>query len=207
MHENTCRRIAALSLASVLIGWSFVSPYLPMRWRVPMQAGLGGLLVLVTRTSLGLTPPKLWAGLRLGSAAAVLAGVAVGVMTSVRRVRLAMSAREPFTSAPVWLGWQIPWGTVWAEEAAFRGALSSVGMAAFGPTGGRILQAGAFGLSHVIDARAHGEPVAATVLATGIAGWVLGWFAERSGSIAAPMLAHLVLNETAAAAVLTIRHR
>jgi membrane protease YdiL (CAAX protease family) len=199
--------LSALALASVLVGWSFASPRIPTRWRVPAQAGMGGLLVLVTRAPLGLTPPRLWTGLRLGSAAAAVAGTAVAATTSVRRVRLSMSARELSTPAPVWLALQIPLGTVWAEESAFRGALATAGTAAFGLRAGRMLQATAFGFSHIPDARANGEPVAATVLATGIAGWWFGWFADRAGSLVAPMLAHLMINETAAVAVLTIRRR
>ncbi|MBS4727573.1 CPBP family intramembrane metalloprotease [Mycobacterium sp. SM1] len=207
MRDKVFRSIVALGLASALVGWSFAGPRLPTRWRVPAQAITGGLLVLVTGAPLGLTPPRLGAGLRLGSAGAVAAGIVVAATTAVRRVRLSMSAREPATSAPVWLALQIPLGTVWAEEAAFRGALATAAAAAFGPKAGRIAQAAAFGLSHIADARAHGEPVAATVLATGLAGWLFGWFADRSGGLVAPMLAHLVINETAAAAVLTIRRR
>ncbi len=68
-----------------------------------------------------------------------------------------------------------------------------------------MLQAGAFGLSHIADARATGEPVAATVLITGIAGWMFGWLADRSRSLAAPMLAHLAINEAGAIAVLAVK--
>ncbi|MEK1274097.1 CPBP family intramembrane metalloprotease, partial [Mycobacterium ulcerans] len=59
-------RLRALALAAGLVSWSLASPRLPARWRVALQAVLGGLLVLVTRAPLGLTPPRLWAGLRLG---------------------------------------------------------------------------------------------------------------------------------------------
>ncbi|MGC2654970.1 MAG: CPBP family intramembrane glutamate endopeptidase, partial [Mycobacterium sp.] len=44
----------AVALAAVLVGWSFVSPRLPMPWRVPVQAGFGGLLAATTRASVGL---------------------------------------------------------------------------------------------------------------------------------------------------------
>jgi hypothetical protein len=96
---------------------------------------------------------------------------------------------------------------VWAEEAAFRAALAAVAARGYGAAGGRLLQAIAFGLSHIADARATGEPVLPTVLATGGAGWIFGWLAERSGSLSAPMLAHLAINESAAAAALTIQRR
>lgn len=44
-------RLRALSLAAGLVGWSLVSPRLPAPWRIPLQAGLGSVLVLVTRAT------------------------------------------------------------------------------------------------------------------------------------------------------------
>jgi uncharacterized protein len=220
MRDRRFRRLQALSLAAALVGWSFVSPRLPGAWRVAVQAGAGGLLVLLTRAPLGLRPPRLWAGLRLGSAAGVAAATATAAATLVPPVRLSMAVRElptPVrlsmavrelpTPVPGWLLLRIPVGTVWAEEAAFRAALAHMGSAAFGKSGGRVLQAAAFGLSHIADARATGEPVAAIVLATGIGGWLFGWLADRSGSLAAPMLAHLAINEAGAVAALIVQRR
>ena len=192
-------------MATALVGWSFVSPRLPPVWRVTLQAGVGALLVRATRASPGLRPPRLWAGLRLGSAAGAAASGAIAATTAVPVVRASMADREPPASVPGWLLLQIPVGTVWAEEAAFRGALAAVGSRAFGPPSGRLLQAAAFGLSHIPDARATGAPVAATVLATGVAGWLLGWLADRSGSLAAPMLVHLAINEAGAIAALAVQ--
>lgn len=200
-------RLRALSLAAGLVGWSLVSPRLPAPWRIPLQAGLGSVLVLVTRAKMGLWPPRLWAGLRLGWAAGAAAATAIAATTPVPMVRLSMSARELPASVPVWLVWHIPGGTVWAEEAAFRGALATIGARAFGRSGGRILQAGAFGLSHIADARATGEPLVLTVLATGIAGWMFGWLADRSGSLAAPLLTHLAINEAGAVAAVLVQRR
>jgi uncharacterized protein len=193
-------------LAAALVGWSVVGPRLPGAWRVTLQAGLGAALVLVTRAPLGLRPPRLWAGARLGSAAGAAAAGAIAATTRVPPVRLSMAARKPPGSAPGWLLWRIPVGTVWAEEAAFRAALATASVAAFGKSGGGLLQAAAFGLSHIADARATGERVVATVLVTGVAGWLFGWLADRSGSLAAPMLAHLAINEAGAIAALTVRH-
>lgn len=196
-----------MPLAAGLVGWSFLSPRLPAVWRVALQAGVGGLLVLVTGAPLGLRPPRLWVGLRLGSAAAVAAAIAIAATTSVPVVRLSMFERELPASVPGWLVLRIPVGTVWAEEAAFRAALATVGSGAFGKSGGRLLQAAAFGLSHIADARATGEPVLATVLVTGIGGWLFGWLADRSGSLAAPMLVHLGINEAGAVAALAVQRR
>jgi membrane protease YdiL (CAAX protease family) len=173
--------------------------------RVALQAGVGGALVLLTRAPLGLEPPRLWAGLRLGSAAALSAASAVAATALLPPVRQSMAVREPPAAVPDWLLLRIPVGTVWSEESAYRAALAAVASAAFGSRGGRLLQATAFGLSHIPDARATGEPVAATVLVTGIGGWLFGWLADRSGSLAAPMLAHLAINEAGAIAVLAAR--
>ncbi|MBS2079959.1 CPBP family intramembrane metalloprotease, partial [Mycobacterium tuberculosis] len=60
MPARRSRQAYALSLAAALVGWSFAGPRLPARWRVALQAGLGGALVLVTRAPLGLGPPRLW---------------------------------------------------------------------------------------------------------------------------------------------------
>jgi uncharacterized protein len=60
-------------------------------------------------------------------------------------------------------------------------------------------------LSHIADARSTGKPVVPTVLVTGLAGWVFGWLYERSGSLIAPMLAHLAVNEAGAVAALAVQ--
>jgi hypothetical protein len=78
---------------------------------------------------------------------------------------------------------------------------------AFGARGGRLLQALTFGLTHIPDARGTGEPVLGTIAVTGLAGWVFGLLADRSGSLAAPMLAHLAINEAGAIAALAAQRR
>jgi CAAX protease family protein len=207
MQHSAFRRGHALVLAAALVGWSFVGPRIPARWRMPLQAGLAGLLVVATRAPLGLRPPRLWTGLRLGLPVGSAAAAAVVATTSVPAVRVSMAGRELPASASTWLALQIPLGTVWSEEAAFRAALATVTGRGYGSAGSRLLQAAAFGLSHIADARATGEPVLPTVLTTGGAGWIFGWLAERSGSLSAPMLAHLAINESAAVAALTIQRR
>jgi len=114
------------------------------------------------------------------------------------------------------------WGDlVWAALADLKtrlvlvmpGILAMLTLAVVGLAGAwiaarvtrRVAQAVAFGLSHIADARAAGEPVAFVVLVTGLAGWVFGHLADRSGSLAAPMLAHLAVNEAGAIAVLLVQ--
>lgn len=205
MNATAFRRIRALALAAALVGWSFLSPRLPPAWRPAVGAAVGGLLVWGTGAPLGLRAPRLRAGAALGAGAAAVVASAVGATSLLPPVRRSLAARN--TPEPV-LGWllvRIPVGTVWAEESAYRAALAHAGSVAFGDRGGRLLQATAFGLSHIPDARATGQPVAGTVLITGAAGWLFGWLADRSGSLAAPMLMHLATNEAGAIAALTAR--
>lgn len=201
-------RIRAVALAVGLVAWKpLVASRLPVRWQPLVHGLLGAGLVALTRVPVGMRPPPLWSGLRLGAAAAGAAAAGVAATTAVPAVRTAMRQRELPHAPADWLLLRIPVGTVWPEEAVFRAALGGVGSDAFGPVGGRALQAVAFGLSHIVDARAAGGPVIGTVLVTGAAGWALGWLAQRSGSLAAPMLTHLVINEVGAIAVLAVRRR
>jgi membrane protease YdiL (CAAX protease family) len=143
--------------------------------------------------------------LRLGLAVAAPVVVGVAASTASSPVRSAMAERDLPMPTSRWLVLRIPVGTVWSEEAAFRAALGTVAADTFGPTGGRLLQSLAFGLSHIVDARRAGEPVLGTVLITGVAGWFFALLRERSGSLAAPMLAHLAINEAGAVAAVGVQ--
>ena len=203
MSTKTVRKLQALTLAAGLVAWSL----LPIRRGPVTQAVLATGLVFITKAPLGLRLPALWAGLRMGAAAASIVALTVGAGTAIRPVRDAMAQRTPPASPLTWLAFRIPIGTVWSEEAAYRGALATLAGAGFGPVVGRLVQAAAFGLSHIADARSTGEPVAGTVLVTGAAGWVFGLLAERSGSLLAPMLTHLAINEAGAVAAMAVQSR
>jgi membrane protease YdiL (CAAX protease family) len=135
----------------------------------------------------------------------VLLAVAGG--TAIPRVRGGMAARTLPTPAADWLLLRIPLGTVWSEEVTYRALLGTVADRAFGGVAGRLFTAAVFGLSHVPDARSSGEPIASTVLVTGVGGWVFSWLYRKSGSLAAPMLAHLAVNEAGAIAALAVQRR
>jgi CAAX protease family protein len=200
------RQARALALAAGLVAWSgLVVPRLPPRWHPVPHAVLGTVLVVATRAPLGLRPPALWSGLRLGLWVAAPVALGVAASTAAPPVRVAMADRELPEEAGRWLLLRIPLGTVWSEEAAFRAALGTLAVDAFGPTGGRLLQSLAFGLSHIADAREIGEPVVPTVLVTGAAGWLFAWLYERSVSLIGPMLAHLIVNEAGAFAALAVQ--
>lgn len=200
------KQLRALGLAGALVGWSFTAGIeKPWRRHPAAQAAYGTALAALARAPLGLRPPAVRSGLRAGIAVAgaVVAGVAL--TTLVPRVRAAMVERDMPSRPGRWLGVEIPLGTVWSEEMAFRGALATVAAEAFGPTRGRLLQAATFGLTHVPDALGTGEPVVCTVVATGLAGWIFAVLAERSGSLLAPILAHLAINESGALAALGVQ--
>jgi CAAX protease family protein len=198
-------RFRAVGLAAALVGWSFVAPR--VRWHPIPNASLGTGLVAITQSPLGLRPPALRSGLRYGLAAGAVAALGVAATTALPPVRRAMEKRDLPEHLVRWLVLDIPIGTVWPEEAAYRATLGTVAEAAFGPTRGRLLQAATFGLWHIVDARVTGQPVIGTVLLTGVGGWLFGWLHARSGSLAAPMLAHLAVNEAAALAALGVKRR
>jgi len=200
------KRIRALILAAALVAWSMVAPRLPSRWHPVPHAVVGAALAVLTSAPLGLRPPQLWSGVRFGLAAAAPVALGVAVATALPQVREEMAERDLPDGPLRWLLLGIPLGTVWSEEAAFRAALGTVAAEAFEPRAGRLLQSAAFGLSHIADARSTGEHVVPTVLVTGLAGWVFGWLYERSGSLIAPMLAHLTVNEAGAVAALAVQN-
>lgn len=200
------RALKALGLAAALVGWSFTAGIEhPWRRHPVVQAALGTALAVAANAPLGLRPPPARSGLRLGLAVAGVVSAGVASTTVVPRVRAAMAERELPERPLHWLGVEIPVGTVWSEETAFRGALATVAAEAFGATGGRALQALTFGLTHIPDARGTGETIPGTVAVTGLAGWMFALLAERSGSLLAPMLAHLAINEAGAIAALAVQ--
>jgi uncharacterized protein len=198
------KQIRALGLAAGLVAWSLVAPRLPSRWHPVPHAVVAAALAAVTRAPVGLRHPG--SGVRVGLAAAAPVVLGVAAATALPRVRTDMADRDLPDGVVQWLLLGIPVGTVASEEAAYRGALGTVAADAFGPAGGRLVQAAAFGLSHIADARATGEPIVPTVLVTGLAGWAFGWLYERSGSLIAPMLAHLAINEAGAVAALAVQN-
>lgn len=196
------------ALTAALIGWKFVTARIPARWH-PLPHVVFGTTVwaLSGASPLGLRPPALWSGLRWGASAAAPVMLAVAVGTSIPAVREGMAVQKLPTPVSHWLLVRIPVGTVWSEEVAYRASLSILAAHVFGKSAGRVFAAAAFGLSHVPDARATGQPVILTVLATGTAGWIFGWLFGRSTSVAAPMLAHLAVNEAGAVAALAVQRR
>lgn len=134
---------------------------------------------------LGLTA---WgAGLRWGAAASAipLGGAALVAAVPALRTRVRPSA-DPLAE---WVLFRIPVGTVFTEELLFRGVLDAIA-----PVASPIF----FGLWHIHPARAGGDPVIGTVLATTAAGVLFSWLRRRSGSVLAPALLHYCVNASGA---------
>ena len=172
-----------------------------------VRAAVSTAVAAAVGAPLGLRPPRLWSGLRTGAVTAGVVATGVTALTAVPRVRAGMQVRRIPADPVRWLALDIPVATAWTEEMLFRGLLQTVAVRAFGPTVGPLVQAGAFGLWHIPDARRVGDPVLGTVVVTGVAGWVFGWLARRSGSVLAPVLAHVAFNESAAVAALVVQRR
>lgn len=186
--------------------------------RAPALVAAATAVAAVSGAPIGVRRPALRSGVRLGLAVATPIAVGVAASAALPPVRAEMAVRELPADQLRWLALRIPLATVWAEEAAFRAGLGSVAAAAFGPRTGRLIQAMAFGLSHIGDARRSGlersdvgngvgEPVWTTVVVTGVAGWVFDWLYRRSGSLVAPMLVHLAINEAGALTAMTVQRR
>ena len=195
----------AVALAAALLGWSVLAPRLPGRWNPLPQLAFSAAIARLSPAPLGLTPPRLWKGLAWGSGAAAPVLVAIAAGAAIAPVRAGMALRRLPDPAGSWLLLRIPFGTVWPEEVTYRATLGAAAERAFGATPGRLFAAAVFGLSHVPDARAANEPVAGTVVATAAAGWTFAWLSAKSGSVAAPMLAHLAVNEAGAVAALAVQ--
>ncbi|WP_371750638.1 CPBP family intramembrane glutamic endopeptidase [Mycobacteroides sp. LB1] len=198
-------RAGVLVLAAALAAWPAVLGRFPQGWRPMLGAGASTALAAAADTPLGLRPPQLGAGVRLGGLVASVLAVIIGVSPALKPVRTSMRERDIDLHPAAWLGLHIPVGTVWSEELAFRGVLQPLASEVFGNRLGGILQAAAFGLAHIRPARAAGDSIPVTVVVTGLSGWLLGWLRERSGSVAAPILAHLALNEVGAVVALMVQ--
>jgi membrane protease YdiL (CAAX protease family) len=176
--------------------------------RCPVVQSLAGTAVAtLAGARLGLRGAELRSGLRFGVWSGTVVAAGIAASAAIPMVRAGMLARDLPQPAWKWLLVDIPLGTVWPEETLYRGVLGTVAAAVFGSRSGRLLQAAVFGLSHIPDARGTGEPVVPTIIVTGVAGWVFGWLATRSGSLVAPALTHLAINEAGAVAALVVQGR
>jgi uncharacterized protein len=208
-----------VTLAALLTGYgNAVGALQPPGWvAVPLNLSLsGGLLAAARRNGLswmelGLARARLGAGLRVGLGATAVVAVALSLASAV-------PAAAPLLRDKRLAGWdlpavaghvfvRIPFGTVALEEVGFRGVL----LAAFArdwSTGAAVVGSSAmFGLWHITPTLAtlranapDASPLAAVlvvsagVAVTAVGGGVFSLLRLRSGSLAAPFIAHTATN-------------
>lgn len=177
------------------------------------------LLVVARRlgldsAQLGLGRPDLADGARWGAAAVgvVVSALVVGALVADRVAPVAALLADERAALPAaGVAWavlvRIPLGTVLFEEVAFRGVLDAVAQRRWPPGRATATSAAVFGVYHVpptmvalhlndvaVGSAEGVATLAGAVAVTGVAGLVFSWLRRRSGSLAAPMLAHLATN-------------
>ncbi|KQU57033.1 hypothetical protein ASG84_18625 [Rhodococcus sp. Leaf278] len=182
---------AALATGLATTVWStYLLPALGLdaRARAVANASFAVGVAALSRTSaneLGLRNAA--AGLKWGAAASAVPVLGSAVVAAVPALR--RRVRPSDDELAEWVLFRIPVGTVLTEELLFRGVLDAAS-----PTLSPIF----FGLWHIHPARAAGDTVVGTVLATTSAGVVFSWLRARSGSVLAPALLHYFLNASGA---------
>ncbi|OZF40439.1 CPBP family intramembrane metalloprotease [Rhodococcus sp. 14-2483-1-1] len=181
----------ALLIGAATTAWSTValpSTGLDARGRAVANASFAVAVASVTGRSaaqLGLRNSA--AGLKWGAAASAIPVLGSAVVAAIPALRRRVRPSEDELAE--WVLFRIPVGTVLTEELLFRGVLDAASPA---------LSPIFFGLWHIHPARAAGDTVIGTVLATTVAGVVFSWLRARSGSVLAPALLHYFLNTSGA---------
>lgn len=187
------------------------STIVPGRWHLAFNLAIGagavtiGLIAGLGPGELGLLRSNVTDGFRLGAIAfAVISVVVIGA--GVAGMLTDGRVDGPWSTMVVRTLVVIPLGTVLVEELVFRGVLHGLLVRVTSTTGVLVAGAVLFGLWHVFPAWRGGgvetdladvgrvATVAATLAATTAAGALLVWLRIRSGSVVAPMLAHLATN-------------
>jgi uncharacterized protein len=168
---------------------------------------------------LGLDPSRVRSGLAYGCAAfvAVLGVLVVAALLPSTRSFLHDSRAEISGGALAYeLGVTVVLLTAIPEELAFRGVLLVSAVRLWGPRAGTVVSSALFGLWHIEptldtmrDNTAVGGAAASVagqvllvlgaVSVTFVAGLVFSWLRLRSGSLVAPLIAHIATNGLALA--------
>jgi uncharacterized protein len=219
---------ADVVVAAVVLGWGAVAHrFVPERVRPLASAVAAAGLAAAVRAAgvdartIGCDPDDIPRGLHWG---ATVAGGTTAVVAALRALdRSGSRFRDDRVTdasggeAAFHLLVRIPLATALVEELTFRGVILGLGRRGGDTRRALVVSSLAFGLWHVGAAlhpartAAAGElvgdhggtalaAVAGDVVATTIGGIGFGWLRLKSGSIAAPALAHAALNASAYAA-------
>lgn len=210
--------MGSVVLAAVLVAYNSIAN----RWRpfhgwayVPANATLAAAVVAIgawgfdlDRASMGARWGSGWIGALIG----VAVMVPVSVLLTFERGRAMLRDRR-LAGVRGWraafmIAVRIPVGTAMTEEVLFRGVLLGSWLHA-GTAQAVAASSVAFGLWHVVPTlnlvRTNRLPpvvVPAGILFTAGAGAFLGWLRVETGSLAAPFLAHALINAQGAAAAM-----
>lgn len=214
-----------LAAGAAALGYSVaLNTVIPKRWHTPANLAAAALLTAfasragATGVDLGLDPGRTRAGWSLGWKVAlpVAGGVLAGIALPATRELFTgdESMNMPAGDAAFDAAVRIPFGTVVPEELIFRGALMGLLLRRHGPWKAAAITSGVFGIWHVLPtldnlqsnpagdkadtyAFGHGLATLGTVGLTAAAGMGFSWLRLATGSVVAPMIAHLAINETA----------
>ncbi|WP_439028926.1 lysostaphin resistance A-like protein [Gordonia terrae] len=188
---------------------------------VPVAAAAS---VLVARAGglgwrdLGMSRSELRAGIPFAVASVIVVAAVVSTAVAIPATReFFLSDRYDDTSDALLAAFVIiPLQTAIPEEILFRGVLQGALGRVFGPMVTLLAGAVAFGLWHILSstgltagneglsdvlgsgALAQVAGIAGAVVATGAAGFVLGWLRQRTTSLLAPIALHWAINATGA---------
>lgn len=206
-----------LAVVAVLAAYAIVRrAVLPGEWHFVANVAFATLAVVAalaagyTTAELGLARRGVAAGLRWGVGAMVVVGVvlAVGVVIPGGRGWFEHDGADLTTGELLRKAlWTIPVGTALVEELVFRGVVLAVSWRIFSARNAVLASAVIFGLWH-IPPIVHDGPatVLGTVAATTAAGVGFALLRLRTGSVIAPMLAHVATNSGALTAAWIVTH-
>jgi membrane protease YdiL (CAAX protease family) len=203
-HDRRRTMVALVATIVWLAVWNIARSHVADELR-PMGALVvaAGILVIsrwgsLSAAELGLARRFLGRGLRLG----LLAFAAIAAVILV--AGLVPAVRDWFDDPRVDVGWgaflfrvvvAIPFGTVVLEELAFRGSLLALLRRIMSTWSAVIASSVLFGLWHLPSLTdASAVEMVGTMIATTAAGIGFCWLRLRSGSLLAPVLAHLATN-------------
>ena len=214
MGGTTLVVVAVLAVLDVVVHRVPARAYLPT-----CLAATAGLLVWaralgLTWHDLGLGQETWVRGLVWGVAGSAVVALVVATGVALPRTRGLLGDERGAAASRGRLLWEagvrLPWGTVLLEEVAFRGLLLAVVVEATGRPWAVVVSSVCFGLWHVVPSLGRGQEVAAatsilgvradtgfvaaSVVATTVAGVALALLRLWSGSLLAPMAVHWTLN-------------
>jgi membrane protease YdiL (CAAX protease family) len=192
---------------------------------LPVKAAVVAGLLWWARTraglswnELGLGRESVGSGLRAGLAVAAVVAAVIALLAAVPATRSFFANDQTVTAASATERWLnplvlIPLGTVVFEETIFRGVLLGVLLRVTSTRRAVVASAVVFGCWHVPSALAHVSgpvigvaAVLGTVVVTAVAGVVFAILRVWSGSLIAPICAHIATNSFAFVGALVADH-